>query len=150
LYPSKVCERPKVVFNRRTKKLVMWVHIDSEDYSSARAGVAVAETPVGPFKYVESVRPEGQDSRDQTVFVDDDGRAYRIYSSEKNDTTYISLLSDDYLKHTGRFVRVFEKRRMEAPAVFKYRGQYWFIGSDCTGWDPNPARSAVAPSIWGP
>lgn len=24
------------------------------------------------------------------------------------------------------------------------------ITSGCTGWDPNPARSAVADSIWGP
>jgi hypothetical protein len=150
LHPSKVCERPKVVFNPRTKKFVMWMHIDSEDYKAARAGVAVADRATGPFTYLESVRPEGQDSRDQTLFQDDDGKAYRIYSSENNDTTYISLLTDDYLKHSGKFARVFEKRRMEAQAVFKRAGKYWFIASDCTGWDPNPARSAVADSIWGP
>jgi hypothetical protein len=150
LHPSKVCERPKVLFNPRTKKFVMWMHIDSEDYQTARAGVAVADRPTGPFTYLESVRPEGQDSRDQTLFQDDDGKAYRIYSSENNDTTYISLLTDDYLKHSGRFARVFEKRRMEAQAVFKRGGKYWFIASNCTGWDPNPARSAVADSIWGP
>ncbi len=150
LHPSKVCERPKVVFNPRTKKFVMWMHIDSEDYQAARAGVAVADQPAGPFTYLESVRPEGQDSRDQTVFQDDDGKAYRIYSSENNDTTYISLLTDDYLRHSGRFARVFQKRRMEAQAVFKRAGKYWFIASDCTGWDANPARSAVADSIWGP
>ena len=39
---------------------------------------------------------------------------------------------------------------IEAPAVFKKDGLYWFMGSDCTGWLPNAARSAVAPSIWGP
>ena len=150
LHPSKVCERPKVVFNPRTKKFVMWLHIDSEDYKAARAGVAVAEKATGPFIYIESVRPEGQESRDQTLFQDDDGTAYRIYSSENNDTTYISLLTEDYLKHAGKFARVFEKRRMEAPVVFKHAGKYWFIGSDCTGWNPNPARSAVADSIWGP
>ena len=150
LHPSKVCERPKVVFNSRTKKFVMWMHIDSEDYQAARAGVAVADKPIGPFTYIESVRPEGQDSRDQTLFQDDDGKAYRVYSSENNDTTHISLLTDDYLKHSGKFARVFEKRRMEAQTLFKHAGRYWFIASDCTGWDPNPARSAVANSIWGP
>jgi Glycosyl hydrolases family 43 len=150
LHPSRVCERPKVVFNPSTKKFVMWLHIDTKDYKTARAGVAVADGPTGPFTYLGSVRPEGQDSRDQTLFQDEDGKLYRIYSSENNDTTYISLLTDDYLKHSGRFLRVFEKRRMEAPVVFKRDGKYWFIGSDCTGWDPNPARSAVAASIWGP
>lgn len=150
LHPYKVCERPKVVFNPWTKKFVMWMHIDSEDYQAARAGVAVADKPTGPFTYLGSVRPEGQDSRDQTVFQDEDGKAYRVYSSENNDTTYISLLTDDYLKHSGRFIRLFEKRRMEAPVVFKHGGRYWFIASGCTGWDPNPARAAVADSIWGP
>ena len=150
LHPSKVCERPKVVFNPRTKKFVMWMHIDSENYKAARAGVATADKPTGPFTYLESVRPEGQDSRDQTLFRDDDGKAYRIYSSENNATTYISLLSDDYLKHNGKFVRVFVKRGMEAQAVFKHAGKYWFIASGCTGWNPNAARSAVADSIWGP
>lgn len=150
LHPSKVCERPKVVFNARTKKFVMWMHIDSEDYKAARAGVAVADSPTGPFHYIESVRPEGQYSRDQTLFLDDDGKAYRIYSSENNRTTYISLLTDDYLKHSGKFVRVFEGRHMEAQVVFKHAGKYWFIASGCTGWAPNTARSAVADSIWGP
>ena len=28
LHPSRVCERPKVVFNEKTGKFVMWVHID--------------------------------------------------------------------------------------------------------------------------
>jgi hypothetical protein len=150
LHPSKVCERPKVLRNPRTGKFVMWMHMDAEDYKAARAGVAVADRPTGPFRYLESVRAEGRDSRDQTLFQDDDGKAYRIYSSENNDTTYISLLTEDYLKHSGRFVRVFIKRRMEAPVVFKHEGRYWFIGSGCTGWDPNPARSAVADSLWGP
>ena len=150
LHASKICERPKVVFNPLTKKFVMWMHIDSEDYKAARAGVAVADRPTGPFTYIGCVRPEGQDSRDQTLFQDDDGKAYRIYSSEDNDTTYISLLTNDYLEHSGKFVRVFVGRRTEAPVVFKHAGKYWFVGSGCTGWDPNPGRSAVADSIWGP
>ena len=139
LHPSKVCERPKVVFTSRTKQFVMWMHIDSEDYKSARAGVAGADRPTGPFTYIESVRPEGQDSRDQTVFQDDGGKAYRIYSSENNNTTYVSLLTDDYLKHSGKFVRVFIGRRMEAQTDFKHAGKYWFVASDCTGWTPNAA-----------
>ena len=150
LHPSKVCERPKVIYNARTRQFVMWMHMDSEDYKAARAGVAVAERPTGPFRYIESVRPEGQMSRDQTLFQDDDGKAYRIYSSENNATTYISLLTDDYLKHTGKFVRVFQGRSMEAQVVFKRGGKYWLIASGCTGWAPNAARSAVADSIWGP
>src|ERR1035438_1236009 len=45
LHTSKVIERPKVIYNRTTKKFVMWMHIDSEDYAAARSGVAVSEKP---------------------------------------------------------------------------------------------------------
>ncbi|MCX6896659.1 MAG: glycoside hydrolase family 43 protein, partial [Verrucomicrobia bacterium] len=150
LNPEMVVERPKVLFNATTKKFVMWLHIDSADYAAARAGVAIADQPIGPFTYLGSVKPEGQDSRDQTLFQDDDGKAYRIFASETNRTTYTSLLTDDYLKHAGKFVRVFVNDPMEAQAVFKHDGKYFLIGSHVTGWDPNPARVAVADSIWGP
>ena len=51
-------------------------------------------------------------SRDQTVFCpNDDGRAYQFYSSENNETMYISLLTDDYLKPSGRFyTTIFHKK----------------------------------------
>ena len=150
LHSSGVCERPKVVFNAQTRKFVMWMHVDSTCYDAARAGVAVADQPTGPFTYLGSVKPEGQDSRDQTLFLDKDGKAYRIYASETNHATYISLLAEDYLKHSGKFIRIFVNDPMEAPAVFKHGGKYWLIGSHVTGWDPNPARAAVADAIWGP
>src|SRR5262249_27592356 len=55
-----------------------------------------------------------------------------------------------WLRHSGKFVKAFEGRKMEAQVVFKRAGRYYFIGSECTGWDPNAARSATAASIWGP
>lgn len=150
LHPSRIVERPKVAWCKQTGQFVMWVHIDDARYRTGKAGVATSDAPTGPFTYVGSVKPEGQDSRDQTLFVDDDGSAYRIYSSEDNATTYISLLTQDYLAHSGRYVRVFESRSMEAQAVFKRKGRYYMVASGCSGWDPNEARSAVADSIWGP
>ena len=150
LHPSKVLERPKVIYNRKTGKFVMWAHVDSADYGKAAAGVAVSDSPAGPFEYLGSFRPNDAMSRDQTVFVDDDGRAYQFYSSENNATLYISLLTDDYLKPSGKFTRNFIKQSREAPAVFKHEGKYYIISSGCTGWDPNQAEIAVADSIMGP
>ena len=92
----------------------------------------------------------GQMARDMTLFVDDDDKAYHIYASEENSTLHISLLSDDYTEPAGKFIRVFENRWMEAPAICKRNGKYYLIASGCTGWAPNAARSAVADSIWGP
>jgi hypothetical protein len=90
-------------------------------------------------------------ARDMNLFVDDDGKAYHIYSSEDNSTLHISQLTDDYLSYSGNYARFFTDRYMEAPVIFKTSdGTYFFMGSGCTGWKPNAARSAVAKSIWGP
>jgi beta-xylosidase len=89
-------------------------------------------------------------SRDMTLFVDDDGKAYHIFSSEDNLTLHIAELTGDYLHHTGRYTRVAPGGQNEAPAIFKKDGTYWMITSGCTGWAPNEARMFSAPSIWGP
>ena len=147
LHPSQIIERPKVVYNDKTEKFVMWVHIDDPNYEKAHAGVAVADSPTGPFTYLGSCKPNGEDSRDQTLFKDDDGRAYHIYSSEWNKTLHIGLLNEDYTRHTGTYTRNFVGQYREAPAVFKHEGKYYLISSGCTGWDPNTAQCAVADSM---
>ncbi len=149
IHTSKVIERPKVVYNEGTKKFVMWMHIDSEDYAYSRAGVAVSDNPAGPYSYIGSMRPNGQMSRDMTLFKDDDGKAYHIFSSEMNATMHISLLTDDYLNSTGEVKRIFVEKSREAPAMFKRNGKYYLITSGCTGWSPNPAMLASADSIFG-
>lgn len=149
LHPSQVLERPKVIYNEKNNKFVMWMHVDSPDYLKAAAGVAISDSPTGPFQYLGSMRPNDAMSRDQTVFVDDDGKAYHFYSSENNKTLYISLLSDDYTKPSGIYTRNFIGMSREAPAVFKNNGKYYILSSGCTGWDPNQAEIAVADSILG-
>ncbi len=92
----------------------------------------------------------GQMSRDMTLYVDDDGKAYHIFSSEDNLTLHIAELTNDYLHHSGRYTRVAPAGHNEAPAIFKRNGTYWMITSGCTGWAPNAARMFSASSIWGP
>lgn len=92
----------------------------------------------------------GQESRDMTVFQDEDGTAYLIYSSEMNSTLHVAELTEDYLGYTGRFARIMIDRKREAPVLFKRDGRYYLITSACTGWKPNRAEVAVADSIWGP
>ncbi len=92
----------------------------------------------------------GQMSRDMTLFVDTDGTAYHIFSSEDNLTIHIAELTPDYQHHTGRYTRLSPAGHNEAPSIFCHEGTYWMITSGCTGWDPNEARMFSAPSIWGP
>jgi hypothetical protein len=91
----------------------------------------------------------GQMSRDMTLFVDDNGNAYHIYSSEENLTLHIAELSGDYTRHTGKYIRVAPAGHNEAPAVLKRNGRYYMITSGCTGWEPNAARLLVADSMMG-
>ena len=170
-----ILERPKVIYNPVTKKFCMWFHLElkGQGYNAARYGVAVADRPEGPYKFLYSSRANagtwpiegspmnfdeylkrdfgtGQMARDMTLFVDDDGKAYHIFSSEENFTLHIAELTGDYLHHTGRYTRVAPGGQNEAPAIFKHEGTYWMITSGCTGWAPNEARMFSAPSIWGP
>lgn len=149
LHTTKVLERPKVIYNDATKKFVMWMHVDSEDYAYSRAGVAVSDSPTGPFQYIESVRPNLQMSRDMTIFKDTNGKAFHIFSSETNATMRIVQLSDDYLKHTSNEKRILIDQHREAPAMFKRDNKYYLITSGCSGWAPNAASIVCADSIWG-
>jgi len=91
----------------------------------------------------------GQMSRDMTLFVDTDEKAYHIHSSENNQTIHISELTDDYMDFTGKYIRVLAGEANEAPAIVKNNDKYYMISSGCTGWKPNPARSASSTKMMG-
>ncbi|MDR0394213.1 MAG: glycoside hydrolase family 43 protein [Tannerella sp.] len=130
---------------------VLDVH-KSENIPSAGQRFSGGDLPAHPdsLNLLGRDMPGGQMARDMNLFVDDDGKAYHIYSSEENSTLHISELNEDYTDCSGKFARFFSGRFMEAPAMFKKDGKYYLIMSGCTGWAPNAGRSAVASSIWGP
>ncbi len=59
IVPGSVMERPKVLYNQSTGKFVMWFHLELKGhrYNAARTACAVADSPLGPFEYLGSVRP---------------------------------------------------------------------------------------------
>ena len=61
-------ERPKVLHNALTNKYVMWMSIDDVDHTLGLAGVAVSEYPDGPFEFVRSFFPDGNETHDLTVY----------------------------------------------------------------------------------
>jgi hypothetical protein len=94
--PAAVIERPKVIFNPRTGKYVMWMHLEQRrGYQYARAGIATSDRPEGPFLFLHAIRPITNDFgykdddpdrqkefggtyRDMNLFVDDDGTGLRL------------------------------------------------------------------------
>jgi len=192
-----IIERPKVIYNEKTKQYVMWFHLElnGQGYKAARTAVATSSKAAGPYTFIRSYRPNvgnwpigfkeewkksvpgedtlkwwkpnwykaveqglfvrrdfarGQMARDMQLFVDDDGKAYNIHSSEDNLTLHLSELTADYLDFTGKFITIAPAGHNEAPALFKDKGVYYMITSGCTGWEPNAARSFKSNSIWGP
>ena len=196
-----ILERPKVIFNARTRQFVMWFHLEppGAGYTGSLSGVAAASQAAGPYRFLHCFRPNagtwplnvpatdkcelppaelarlagmelgggprpyypkhllyrrdfagGQMARDMTLFVDEDGTAYHLYSSEGNGTLHISQLTADYLRPAGSYARALPGRFNEAPALLKWRGKYFLVSSDCTGWAANPARLAVADHVLGP
>jgi len=59
LQPGCVIERPKVLFNKKTNKFVMWFHheLKGQGYKAAMTGVAISDKITGPYKYIRSLRP---------------------------------------------------------------------------------------------
>ncbi|MCD8048480.1 MAG: family 43 glycosylhydrolase [Clostridia bacterium] len=147
---GRVFERPHVIYNEKTGKYVMWAHVDNGWYGDSKAGVAVSDSPTGPFKYVASYQPNGKMARDMNTFVDDDGTAYLYSTTDNNGTICCSQLTDDYLGFTGEYSMILEWWYREAPAVFKHDNKYYLITSGCTGWSPNEAKYAVADNPFGP
>jgi hypothetical protein len=147
-----IMERPKVLYNEKTRLYVMWFHLELKDkgYSAARVGVATSKSPTGPYIFVRDFRPDGEMSRDMTLYKDDDGKAYLITTSENNQTQHVSQLTGDYLDTTGHYMRILAHKALEGEAIFKANGHYFYIGSHTTGWDPNPAFAAVADRLTGP
>ena len=148
LHPSKVLERPKVIWNPKTSKFVLYAHVDTADYHKACVGIAISDHPTGPYQYLCSYLPNGNDSRDMTVFCDEN-RAYLIFSSDWNKTMRIIQMDEDFLKPTSKETQIFVDQSREAPAMFQVDNKYYLLTSGCTGWEPNPADLAVADSIFG-
>jgi hypothetical protein len=166
-------ERPKVIFNPRTGKYVLWSHLEQRGYRYARAGIAVSENATGPFTFFHAIRPitndfgfreddssrqkqQGGTFRDMNLFVDDDGRAYVFYAAEDNYTMYVVRLNAEFtgpeqpMAENQTWARILVRAHREAPAPFKYKNRYYLITSGCTGWKPNAADYATAENILGP
>jgi hypothetical protein len=166
-------ERPKVIFNAKTGKYVLWMHLEQWGYHFAQAGIAIADQPAGPFTFLHHLRPvqydfgykdndpdrqkeSGGTYRDMNLFMDDDGKAYAFYASEGNWTLYVVRLNDEYtgpetpMVQDKTWARILVGKMREAPAPFKFQNRYYLITSGCTGWNPNAADYAVADNILGP
>lgn len=141
-------ERPKVIYNEQTGQYVMWAHKENGvDYGDAHVAVAVSDTIDGDYEWVGSFRPLGHESRDQTVFVDDDGTGYLISAARSNFDLHFYRLTPDYTDVEELVANPWPGGHREAPAMFKRNGVYFLVTSGASGWAPNQQQYATADCV---
>lgn len=145
-----IFERPKVIYDEKNKRYVMWFHFDSNNYSTAEFGVAVSDSPTGPFEVVGHFRPNGHESRDIGMYFDPETKKVYIgYAADHvNRTVRMVELSEDYLSTTTNDVDI--EAHCEGPGILKKRGLFYLLTSQCSGWTPNPGTYYTANDVMGP
>lgn len=158
--------RMGVVYNENTKKYVL-----ISQYAPGMV-YAVSDKPEGPFKidHIQKTLPIQNDvTGDQTLFQDDDGKAYIICSSA-NGRAYqyvIPLRESDFLDIDEENIKMLfydedgsyidengevdkkDKTGIEGNCMFKYNGNYYYTGSDLYGWNSSRLYVMQSDSILG-
>ena len=134
-------ERPKVLYNRRTRQYVLYFHLDSALFTLGMVGVCTSSRVAGPYSFVGGFRPDGRRSLDLTLFQERDGQAYLVRAVD-NRYIGISRLTADYLNTTAQGEISRTEQRAEAPAMWREpgrNGSYYLLVSGLSGWKPNAA-----------
>jgi hypothetical protein len=147
---DRIIERPKVIYNETTKKYVMWLHWEGASYATAEAGVFTSDTVDGAYTQVRHFRPNKNMSRDDTLFKDDDGKAYFLSASNENKDLSLYDLTDDYTDMKSQISTLWPGSYREAPAIMKAKGHYFIVNSAATNWDPNQQKFSTATTLQGP
>ena len=155
LYAPLRFERPKIIYNEKTGKFVLWCHYvkypgnHGYDMGTAEMGLAICDTVNGKYTWLGHSRPIDEKGlvRDMTVYKDFDGSAYLIYdrhiSSDAGEDRclHVVKLTDDYLSFSNTYKRIDSAPRREAPVVLFNEGYYYIVTSGLTGWETNQAKA---------
>lgn len=122
----------------------------------ARVMFAVSDSPRGQFKWYREISMLDKigttNTGDQTVFTDEDGKSYLIYSYGRGrNKIYVSEIGVKEGKIDLLDVKeIFHGEGREGNCMFKYRGRYYMAASNLYGWDASLVYFLVADDIRGP
>jgi len=142
-----------VAFNTSTHKYVL-----VSQYSGPLGTgelFATSSTPTGNFAFhhiqTGITNVAYNTTGDQTIFIDDDGKAYLVCSSSHGRANlYVApLRASDYL-NVEPATLVFSGSGREGNAMFKFNGRYYFCSSDLHGWNASHTYYISATNIFGP
>ncbi|KQQ05664.1 MULTISPECIES: family 43 glycosylhydrolase [unclassified Rathayibacter] len=152
-----------VAYNESTGRYVLLTQFESPDPARVtNAGVLFlsGDSPVADFEYAnlqtripgvyENPSKPGwnQGTGDQTVFTDDDGTDYLVFSyRDGRSRTYVGKISDADSLSVETAVEVYRGAGREGNAMFKLDGQYYVASSDLHGW--NTSQTYLVRSLEG-
>lgn len=142
--PVGVYYRPHVIYNADTKKYVLWFNWYKTLWSG-QYGVAVSDTPTGPFIIVNenaSMKFIDKGLGDHSLFVDDDKQAYIVYTTISDHVITVEKLASDYLSSTlvnsGTILP-----SAEACSMFKRNGIYYVLSDKMCQFCPEGSGAQV-------
>lgn len=138
-----------VEYNEKTEKVVIVAHYeDAGGYVAAKLYLAQI-TPGGDLEETFADRPLGFESRDQSIFIDDDHTAYILSAANMNEDVNIYMLDETWSKPILLVNTVFKGQHRETPYITKKDGVYYFFSSKASGWYPSQAMYASATDLAG-
>ncbi len=150
-----------VAYNENTGKYMLLTQFENPDPNRVdNAGVLflTGDSPTADFEYgnLQTVLPGVYDNGsgwnkgtgDQTVFTDDDGQDYLVFSYRNGrGRTYVAKISNTDSLSVETATQVFSGAGREGNAMFKLDGQYYVASSDLHGW--NTSQTYVVRSLNG-
>jgi hypothetical protein len=118
--------------------------------------IALADSPTGNFTWHQKINMQPligtTNTGDQTVFTDDDGKSYLIYSYGKGrNKIYVSEIGVvDGKVNLLDCNKIFQGESREGNCMFKYKNKYYMAASNIYGWDSSFAYYLVSDNIRGP
>lgn len=146
LHPSRKMDRPHLLYNRTTKKYVLWLKFFDQ---KCHYTVLTADKLQGPYTIVkERLRPFGRKAGDFDLAVDEaTGQGYLYCELDHTDVVAVKLNSA-YTDVQGEPSYIYKGYKpplsREGVTHMQYGGKHYIITSGMTGYIPNPSEVAVS------
>ncbi len=142
-----------------------WYYVSTQcaDPNCKAIGVAVSDSPTGPFKdaigkplIVDSMTPNAHplgwwNDIDPTVFIDDDGTAWLSWG---NGTCFLAKLKPSMTELDGDIIALPMENYVEGPWLYKRRAEdgntWWYMVYASMGSRGETISYAMAPNVTGP
>ncbi len=137
-HPTRLMDRPHILYNKKTKKYVLWAKTSGTDFLQSGFSVCVGDT-LKEMTFVKEIIPTPQHAGDFDLFIKE-GKGYVIFENPHHETVCREL-TEDFLGVTD-VCSVHQKAECppfvrEAPARFQANGREYLLTSGTTGYFPN-------------